>query len=68
MWPITYASFQRADDLLAYRREDYGDEGVVRLQVVGESLIFQLEGGRVTTPPGVVSGRSDEKKTEGSET
>jgi len=67
MRPITYASFDRASDLLAYRREDYGDAGVVRLQVVGESLIFQLEGGRVTTPAGVERGQAEEKKTEGSE-
>jgi len=68
MQPITLASFQRADDLLAYRREDYGTAGVVRLQVVGESLIFQLEGGRVTTPLSVRRGRNEEKQTEGAET
>jgi hypothetical protein len=68
MWPITYASFERATDLLAYRREDYGDEGVVHLQVVGESLIFQLEGGRVTTQDGVGTGETEEEKPpEGSE-
>jgi len=51
--PVTYSAFERAhDDLLAFRREDYGDAGVVRLQVVGESLIFELEGGRITTLPG----------------
>jgi len=68
MRPITLASFERTSDLLAYCREDYGDEGVVHLQVVGESLIFQLEGGRVTTRPGVGRGRSEEeKKTEDAE-
>lgn len=66
MRPITYASFDRANDLLAYRREDYGDAGVVRLQVVGESLIFQLEGGRVTTPAGLEREENEEKETEGS--
>jgi hypothetical protein len=68
MWPITYASFERASDLLAYSRDDYGDEGVVYLQVVGESLIFQLEGGRVTTQAGVGRGETEEEKPpEGSE-
>jgi len=64
MWPITYASFERANDLLAYRREDYGDAGVVLLQVVGESLIFQLEGGRVTTAAsaGRTEGEEEEEK------
>jgi len=50
MTPITYAVFESANDLLAYQREDYGTEGVVRMQVVGESLVFQLQGGRITTP------------------
>ncbi|MFO8013005.1 MAG: hypothetical protein R6X20_06825 [Phycisphaerae bacterium] len=68
MWPITYATFERTTDLLAYSREDYGDEGVVWLQVVGESLIFQLEGGRVTTQDGVGRGESEEaKQPEGAE-
>jgi len=66
MRPITYASFERATGLLAHRREDYGEAGVVRLQVVGESLIFQLEGGRVTTPAGLERGQKEEKETEGS--
>ncbi len=48
--PITYSAFERShDDLLAFRREDYGEGGVVWLEVVGESLIFELQGGRVTT-------------------
>jgi len=33
-------------------RKDYGPQrGIVRLEVVAESLVFQLEGGRVTTLP-----------------
>ncbi len=69
MRPVTLASFDRMGDLLAYTREDYGDVGVVRLQIVGESLIFQLEGGRVTTQAGVGRGRgeTEEKPPEGSE-
>jgi hypothetical protein len=48
--PITRTSFDRArNELLAYAREDYGTEGVVRLRVVGESLAFELAGGRITT-------------------
>jgi hypothetical protein len=35
-------------------RKAYGSAGVVRLELVGESLVFQLEGGRVTTPPEVL--------------
>jgi len=69
--PITDASFGGANDLLAYTRDDYGDEGVVRLEVVGESLILQLEGGRVTTQAGVGIGGSPEegekKNPDGSE-
>jgi len=53
MTPITEAQFEKSkDDLMAYSRGDYGKAGVVRLEVVGESLIFELPGGRVTTPPG----------------
>ncbi|MBL7139544.1 MAG: hypothetical protein ISS74_01400 [Planctomycetes bacterium] len=51
MTPITEAQFERGRvDLMAYDREDYGEAGVVRLEVVGESLIFELPGGRVTNP------------------
>ena len=66
---ITPASFERMGGFLAYSRDDYGDDGVVHLQVVGESLIFQLEGGRITTREGVGTGPADEeeKKPEGSE-
>ncbi|MBM4019667.1 MAG: hypothetical protein FJ288_15325 [Planctomycetes bacterium] len=32
-------------------RKAYGTQGIVRLEVVAESLVFQLEGGRVTTLP-----------------
>lgn len=52
--PITESSFATHADLLAAhvgeRRKIYGPEGVVRLSIVGESLVFQLENGRVTTP------------------
>jgi len=52
MTPITEAQFEKSKaDLMAYDRGDYGTAGVVRLEVVGESLIFELPGGRVTTPP-----------------
>jgi len=38
-------------DVMGPDRKTYGSQGVVRLEVVAESLVFQLEGGRVTTPP-----------------
>ena len=41
--------------LLASTLEDYGTQGVVRLEVVGETLVFQLEGGRITTMPKAVA-------------
>lgn len=47
--PITDAAFERGRDLLALERDDYGSHGVVRLEIIGESLAFQLEGGRITT-------------------
>jgi hypothetical protein len=34
---------------MAVSREDYGPYAIVRLEVVAESLAFQLEGGRATT-------------------
>jgi hypothetical protein len=36
---------------LAKARETYGSRGVVLLEIVGEALVFQLPGGRVTNPP-----------------
>jgi len=38
-------------DVMGLDRKTYGSQGIVRLEVVAESLVFQLEGGRVTTPP-----------------
>jgi hypothetical protein len=38
-------------DVMGPDRKTYGTQGIVRLEVVAESLVFQLEGGRVTTPP-----------------
>ncbi|MGB2997691.1 MAG: hypothetical protein WBC59_03535 [Phycisphaerae bacterium] len=49
--PIIEITFERSGGLLATEREEYGSAGVVLLRVVGESLIFELQGGgRVTTP------------------
>jgi hypothetical protein len=47
--PITETAFERGKDLMAVSREDYGPYAIVRLEVVAESLAFQLEGGRATT-------------------
>lgn len=49
MTPVTEASFERSRDLLALSREDYGPQGVAKLEVTGDSLVFQLPGGRITT-------------------
>jgi hypothetical protein len=49
--PITEASVERARDIMAPSRSIYGPRGIVRLEIVAESLIFQLEGGRITTSP-----------------
>jgi len=49
--PITEATFEKGKDLMAFSREDYGPHAVVHLEVVGESLAFQQEGGRATTVP-----------------
>lgn len=49
--PVTDVSFDRSRDLLAPDRKAYGNRGIVRLEIVGESIIFDLEGGRVTVPP-----------------
>jgi len=52
MLPLTEATFEKGHPgLAAPSRKAYGSRGVVRLEVVAESMIFQLEGGRVTTPP-----------------
>ncbi len=61
MTPVTEASFERSRDLLALSREDYGPQGVARLDVTGDSLVFQLPGGRVTT---VVKAPEPPKKEE----
>jgi len=48
--PINDATFERAGkDLLALSRDDYGTQGVVKLEVTGESMVFQLPGSRITT-------------------
>jgi hypothetical protein len=49
--PVPDSAFEKGHDFLASARQDYGKQAVVRLEVVGESLAFQLEGGRVTTVP-----------------
>ncbi len=51
MRPIIEASFNGTKDWVAPNRAAYGEAGVVRMEIVGESLVFQLEGGRITTPP-----------------
>ena len=57
MKPIVPESFERnRGSLLAWSREVYGDDGVVLLEVVGESLVFQLAGGRLTNPPQTAAG------------
>ncbi|MBE3135133.1 MAG: hypothetical protein IMZ55_16830 [Acidobacteria bacterium] len=48
--PINDATFERSGkDLLALSRDDYGTQGVAKLEVTGESMVFQLPGSRVTT-------------------
>lgn len=48
--PINDATFERAGkDLLALSRDDYGTQGVAKLEVTGESMVFQLPGSRITT-------------------
>jgi hypothetical protein len=57
MKPVTLESFGRSrGGFLSHARGVYGNEGVVLLEVVGESLVFQLAGGRVTNPPQTASG------------
>jgi hypothetical protein len=57
MKPIVPEAFERfRGSLLASSREVYGNGGVVLLEVVGESLVFQLAGGRVTNPPQTAAG------------
>jgi len=64
MLPLTEATFEKAHPgLAAPSRKAYGSRGVVRLEVVAESMIFQLEGGRVTTPP--VEAKAAAKATKG---
>lgn len=49
MNPITGISFSRLRTFMADVRGDYGKRGVALLEIVGESMVFQLAGGRVTT-------------------
>ena len=49
MQPITDVSFDQMRTLMADERDDYGTDGIALLEVVGESMVFQLPGGRVTT-------------------
>ena len=64
MLPLTEATFEKGHPgLAAPSRKAYGSRGVVRLEVVAESMIFQLEGGRVTTPP--VEAKAATKATKG---
>jgi hypothetical protein len=57
MKPIVPEAFERfRGSLLAWSRDVYGNGGVVLLEVVGESLVFQLAGGRVTNPPQTAAG------------
>ena len=57
MKPIVPEAFERfRGSLLAWSREVYGTGGVVLLEVVGEALVFQLAGGRVTNPPQTAAG------------
>ena len=57
MKPIVPEAFEKfRGSLLASLREVYGNGGVVLLEVVGESLVFQLAGGRVTNPPQTAAG------------
>ncbi|MCX5648988.1 MAG: hypothetical protein NTX40_07825 [Planctomycetota bacterium] len=57
MKPIVPEAFERfRGSLLASSREVYGNGGVVLLEVVGESLVFQFAGGRVTNPPQTAAG------------
>lgn len=56
--PIVEASFSGTHDWIAPDRASYGGEGVVRMEIVGESLVFQLEGGRITTLPILNQGKA----------
>jgi hypothetical protein len=53
--PVTEETILRGKDVIAESRKMYGTHGVVRLEVVGESLIFEFEGGRATTPKGAAA-------------
>ena len=49
--PIVERTVEGSRTFLASSREVYGQGGVVLLEIVGEALVFQLPGGRVTNPP-----------------
>ncbi|MGB2974544.1 MAG: hypothetical protein WBD18_00710 [Phycisphaerae bacterium] len=50
MKPVMDRTVEGSKAFLAKSRQVYGPGGVVLLEVVGESLVFQLPGGRVTNP------------------
>jgi len=62
--PLTEANFGKTRALLGEKIGDYGNEGVVRLTLIAESLVFQLPDGRVTTPPEVARTFQAPAKTE----
>jgi hypothetical protein len=61
--PIVESSFNGSHDWIAPDRATYGEQGVVRMEIVGESLVFQLEGGRITTPPAAGETKAPDTKT-----
>ena len=68
MNPITATSFEQTRNLTANLRDDYGKQGIAYMEVVGESLVCQLPGGRVTTlvtAAKATAGEAAEKKTSG---
>jgi len=52
--PVTEATFSQAKSSAGAEIDQYGTGALVRLTVTGESLVFQLPDGRVTTPPEVL--------------
>jgi hypothetical protein len=52
----------------AMDREDYGSQGVSRVEIVGESLVWQLSGGRITTLASAVKTTPEPGATETTET
>jgi hypothetical protein len=40
---------ESAKELMGQQRKEYGTQALDRVEVVAESLLFQLDGGRVTT-------------------